>query len=113
LKVRRLIREDFDAAFQNVDLIIGPTTATPAFKLGEMNEDPLTMYLQDLYTVSANLAGITAISVPCGITRAGLPIGLQLHAAPFEEEKLLRAAHMLQRATDWHTKRPGTGRPGT
>ncbi|MDA1051025.1 MAG: Asp-tRNA(Asn)/Glu-tRNA(Gln) amidotransferase subunit GatA [Planctomycetota bacterium] len=107
LKVRRLIREDYDAAFKDVDLIIGPTTATAAFKLGEMNEDPLTMYLQDLYTVSANLAGIAAISVPCGITGSGLPIGLQLQAAPFEEEKLLRAAHMFQRATDWHTRRPG------
>jgi aspartyl-tRNA(Asn)/glutamyl-tRNA(Gln) amidotransferase subunit A len=106
LKVRRLIREDYDAAFKDVDLIIGPTTATPAFKLGEMNEDPLAMYLQDLYTVSANLAGITAISVPCGITRAGLPVGLQLQAAPFAEEKLLRAAHMFQQATDWHMRKP-------
>ncbi|MBC8352351.1 MAG: Asp-tRNA(Asn)/Glu-tRNA(Gln) amidotransferase subunit GatA [Planctomycetes bacterium] len=106
LKVRRLIREDYDAAFKDVDLIIGPTTATPAFKLGEMNEDPLSMYLQDLYTVSANLAGIAAISLPCGITGEGLPVGLQLQAAPFEEEKLLRAAHMFQQATDWHTKRP-------
>ena len=106
LKVRRLIREDYDAAFKDVDLIVGPTTATPAFKLGEMNEDPLSMYLQDLYTVSANLAGIAAISVPCGITTAGLPVGLQLQAPPFEEENLLRAAHMFQQATDWHTKRP-------
>ncbi|MBI2477470.1 MAG: Asp-tRNA(Asn)/Glu-tRNA(Gln) amidotransferase subunit GatA, partial [Planctomycetia bacterium] len=106
LKVRRLIREDYDAAFRDVDLIIGPTAATPAFKLGEMNEDPLAMYLQDLYTVSANLAGIAALSVPCGITTSGLPVGLQLHAPPFEEEKLLRAAHMFQQATDWHTKRP-------
>ncbi|MCA9213468.1 MAG: Asp-tRNA(Asn)/Glu-tRNA(Gln) amidotransferase subunit GatA [Planctomycetales bacterium] len=106
LKVRRLIREDYDAAFKDVDLIIGPTTATPAFKLGEMNEDPLAMYLQDLYTVSANLAGIAAISVPCGISKSGLPIGLQLQAPPFEEERLLRAAHMFQQATDWHTKRP-------
>lgn len=107
LKVRRLIREDYDAAFQDVDLIIGPTTATPAFKLGEMIDDPLTMYLQDLYTVSANLAGIAAISVPCGITGEGLPVGLQLQAPPFEEGRLLRAAYMFQQATDWHTKRPG------
>jgi aspartyl-tRNA(Asn)/glutamyl-tRNA(Gln) amidotransferase subunit A len=106
LKVRRLIREDYDTAFKDVDLIVGPTTATPAFKLGEMNEDPLAMYLQDLYTVSANLAGIAAISIPCGFTEAGLPVGLQLQAPPFEEEKLLRAAHMFQQATDWHTKRP-------
>lgn len=106
LKVRRLIREDYDAAFKDVDLIVGPTTATPAFKLGEMNEDPLAMYLQDLYTVSANLAGIAAISVPCGISKIGLPIGLQLQAPPFEEERLLRAAHMFQQATDWHNKKP-------
>ena len=106
LKVRRLIREDYDSAFKDVDLIVGPTTATPAFKLGEINEDPLAMYLQDLYTVSANLAGITAISIPCGVTTAGLPVGLQLQAPPFEEEKLLRAAYMFQQATDWHTKRP-------
>ncbi|HRX79717.1 MAG TPA: amidase family protein, partial [Pirellulaceae bacterium] len=75
-------------------------------KLGEMSEDPLAMYLQDLYTVSANLAGIAAISVPCGISKSGLPIGLQLQAPPFEEERLLRAAHMFQQVTDWHTKRP-------
>lgn len=107
LKVRRLIREDYDAVFKDVDVIVGPTTATPAFKLGAMNEDPLSMYLQDLYTVSANLAGIAAISVPCGINTEGLPIGLQLQAPPFEEERLLRAAHMFQRETDWHTHRPG------
>ena len=71
-----------------------------------MNEDPLTMYLQDLYTVSANLAGIAAISVPCGITGEGLPIGLQLHAPPFEEDRLLRAAYMFQQATDWHQRVP-------
>ncbi len=106
LKVRRLIREDYDAAFNDVDLIVGPTTACPAFKLGEMNEDPLSMYLQDLYTVSANLAGIAGISVPCGFTSGGLPIGLQLQAPPFAEERLLRAAHMFQQATDWHTKKP-------
>ena len=106
LKVRRLIRQDYDAAFNDVDLIVGPTTASPAFKIGEMNEDPLSMYLQDLYTVSANLAGIAGISVPCGITSGGLPIGLQLQAPPFAEERLLRAAHMFQQATDWHTKKP-------
>ena len=106
LKVRRLIRQDYDAAFQDVDVIVGPTAPSPAFKLGEMTDDPLTMYLQDLYTVSANLAGITGISVPCGFTAAGLPIGLQLQAPPFEEERLLRAAHMFQKETDWHTKRP-------
>ena len=75
-------------------------------RFGEMNDDPLAMYLQDLYTVSAHLAGIAAMSLPCGSTSDGLPIGLQLQAPPFQEERLLRAAHMFQQATDWHTKRP-------
>jgi aspartyl-tRNA(Asn)/glutamyl-tRNA(Gln) amidotransferase subunit A len=106
LKVRRLIRNDFDAAFQDVDLVLGPTTPRPAFKLGENTSDPLAMYLEDLYTVTANLAGIGGISVPCGLTQAGLPIGLQLQAPPFQEERLLRAAQMYQQATDWHTRKP-------
>lgn len=106
LKVRRLIRQDFDAAFQQVDFIVGPVAPNVAFELGAMKDDPLSLYLQDLFTVSANLAGTTAISVPCGISSDGLPIGLQLQAPAFEEERLLRAAHMFQSATDWHTKRP-------
>lgn len=106
LKVRRLIRQDFDEAFRQVDVIVGPTTPRPAFKLGEMADDPLKMYLEDLFTVSANLAGLPAISVPCGLTSNGLPIGLQLHAPPFEEERLLRAAQMYQSKTDWHRKSP-------
>jgi aspartyl-tRNA(Asn)/glutamyl-tRNA(Gln) amidotransferase subunit A len=106
LKVRRLIRQDFDAAFEQVDLVIGPVTASPAFKLGEMVDDPLAMYLVDLYTVSANLAGIPAISIPCGLTKAGLPIGLQIQAPPLEEDRLLRAAHMYQQSTKHHTRKP-------
>jgi aspartyl-tRNA(Asn)/glutamyl-tRNA(Gln) amidotransferase subunit A len=106
LKVRRLIRRDFDAAFEQVDLIVGPVTAGPAFKLGEMVDDPLAMYLVDLYTVSANLAGIPAMSIPCGFTKAGLPIGLQLQAPPLEEDRLLRAAYMYQDATKHHVRRP-------
>jgi aspartyl-tRNA(Asn)/glutamyl-tRNA(Gln) amidotransferase subunit A len=106
LKVRRLIRQDFDRAFEEVDLIVGPVTAAPAFKIGEKVDDPLAMYLVDLYTVSANLAGIGGIVFPCGASAEGLPIGLQLQAPPFEEDRLLRAAHMFQRATDWHTRRP-------
>ncbi len=106
LKVRRLIRQDFDRAFQEVDVIVGPVTPTPPYKLGEKTDDPLAMYLGDLYTVSANLAGIAGISIPCGTTRSGLPIGLQLHAPPLAEERLLRAAYMFQQATDWHTRRP-------
>ena len=105
LKVRRLIRRDFDQAFQQVDLIVGPVTASPAFKLGELVDDPLAMYLMDLYTVSANLAGLPAISLPCGFTKSGLPIGLQLHAPPLEEERLLRGAHLYEQATDWHTEK--------
>jgi aspartyl-tRNA(Asn)/glutamyl-tRNA(Gln) amidotransferase subunit A len=106
LKVRRLIRRDFDEAFKQVDLIVGPVTAGPAFKLGEMVDDPLAMYLVDLYTVSANLAGIPALSLPCGVTKSGLPIGLQLQAPPLQEERLLRGARMFEAATDWHTRRP-------
>ena len=106
LKVRRLIRNDYDAAFKDVDLIVGPTAPTVAFGLGEMVDDPLAMYLQDLYTVSANLAGIPGISIPCGITSEEMPVGLQLQAPPFAEERLLRAARMFQQTTDWHTKRP-------
>ena len=111
LKVRRLIRQDYDQAFKDVDLILGPVTTSPAFKLGEKVDDPLAMYLVDLYTVSANLAGLGAIALPCGISTASatapaLPIGMQLQGAPFAEDKLLRAAHMFQQATDWHQKRP-------
>ncbi|NOY29273.1 MAG: Asp-tRNA(Asn)/Glu-tRNA(Gln) amidotransferase subunit GatA [Planctomycetes bacterium] len=104
LKVRRLIRQDFDAAF--VDLIASPVTAHPAFKLGAMADDPLAMYLVDLYTVSANLAGLPGISLPCGFSSSGLPIGLQLQAPPLAEETLLRGAHMFEQATDWSDSRP-------
>lgn len=98
LKVRRLIRKDYDAAFEKVNVILGPTTAAPAFKLGELINDPLAMYLVDLYTVSANLAGLPAISLPCGQSSSGLPIGMQLMAPPLEEERLLRAARMHETA---------------
>ncbi len=105
LKVRRLIRNDFDAAFQQVDLIATPVNPTPAFKIGELVNDPLAMYLSDIYTISANLAGIPGISVQAGFSSGGLPLGLQLLAAPFEEERLLRAARMLERETEWHRRR--------
>ncbi|GMQ80282.1 MAG: Asp-tRNA(Asn)/Glu-tRNA(Gln) amidotransferase subunit GatA [Planctomycetia bacterium] len=111
LKVRRLIRQDFDQAFRQVDLIAGPVTAAPAFPLGQLVDDPLKMYLIDLYTVSANLAGIAGICLPCGFSRLGLPIGLQLMAAPFAEERLLQGAHMYQQATDWHTKKAASMEP--
>lgn len=106
LKVRRLIRKDYDEAFQKVDLILGPCTPAAAFKAGEKIDDPLSMYLVDLYTVPANLAGIGGLALPCGQTKAGLPIGVQLQAPPLEEERLLQAAYMYQQATDWHTRRP-------
>jgi aspartyl-tRNA(Asn)/glutamyl-tRNA(Gln) amidotransferase subunit A len=106
LKVRRLIRQDFDRAFEEVDLIAGPVAPTPAYKIGEKVDDPLSMYLFDMYTVSANLAGIAGISIPCGFSPGGLPIGLHLQAPPFEEGRLLRAAHMYQKATDWHERQP-------
>ncbi|MGD9634044.1 MAG: amidase family protein [Pirellulales bacterium] len=105
LKVRRLIRQDFDRAFDEVDLIAGPITASPAFKLGEMTDDPLAMYLVDLYTVSANLAGIPGLCLPCGQTKSGLPIGLQLQAPILQEERLLRGARMFETAADWHNMR--------
>ncbi|MFO0948794.1 MAG: Asp-tRNA(Asn)/Glu-tRNA(Gln) amidotransferase subunit GatA [Planctomycetota bacterium] len=106
LQVRRLIKEDFDRAFEKVDVIAGPVAPTPAFKLGEKVDDPLAMYLSDIYTVSTNLAGNPGISVPCGFTKSGLPIGLHLQAGSFGEETLLRVGHMLQSHTDWHERRP-------
>jgi len=106
LQVRRLIRQDFDRAFADVDLIVGPVTPTAAFKIGERVADPLAMYLFDLYTVSTNLAGIAGMSIPCGFTSAGLPIGLHLQAPPFAEDRLFRGAAMFQRVTDWHKKEP-------
>ncbi len=106
LRVRRLIRQDFDQAFGDVDVIAGPVTPTAAFKLGEKTDDPLAMYLSDIYTISANLAGIPGISIPCGFTQGGLPIGLQLMAPPFEEDRLFRVARMFERETSWHQRRP-------
>src|SRR5262249_14201057 len=107
LRVRRLIKDDFDRAFTACDVVIGPTTPTPAFKIGEKSNDPLAMYLSDIYTISCNLAGLPGISIPCGFTHTNLPIGLQLLAPPFEEEKLLRIARMHEGSTDWHTRRAG------
>ena len=106
LKVRRLVKQDYDDAFKQCDVVMGPTTPTAAFKIGSKSDDPLAMYLSDIYTVSCNLAGIPGISIPCGFTKAGLPIGLQLLSPPFDEEKMLRVARMYESATDWHTRRP-------
>jgi aspartyl-tRNA(Asn)/glutamyl-tRNA(Gln) amidotransferase subunit A len=104
--VRTLIRRDFEMAFKEVDLIATPVTPTAAFKLGEKVQDPLEMYLSDIYTISINLAGIPAISVPCGFSKGGLPIGLQLIGRPFEEDIVLRSAHAYEQATEWRLKKP-------
>jgi aspartyl-tRNA(Asn)/glutamyl-tRNA(Gln) amidotransferase subunit A len=106
LRVRRLIQQDFLAAFQKVDLIAGPVSPTAAFPLGEKTGDPLAMYLVDMYTVGTNLAGIGGISFPCGFTKGGLPIGFQLQGPALAEPLLLRAADRFQRLTDWHRRRP-------
>ncbi len=105
-QVRRLIKQDYDRAFAEVDMIAGPTVPTTAFKIGQHTQDPLAMYLADIYTASANLAGIPAISLPCGFSEAGMPIGLQLQANMFQEATLLQAAHQYQLQTDWHQQRP-------
>ena len=106
LKVRTLIKRDFDRAFKLVDVIASPVTPTTAFRIGEKTDDPLAMYLGDIYTISANLAGICALSLPCGFCGDGLPIGLQLMGSAFGEERLLAVAHQYQLRTDFHTKMP-------
>jgi aspartyl-tRNA(Asn)/glutamyl-tRNA(Gln) amidotransferase subunit A len=106
MKMRRMLRRDFDEAFKRVDLIASPVSPVPAFKLGERLADPLQMYLIDAYTLPANLAGLPAISVPGGFTKSGLPLGLQLMAPHFAEERLLQASHAFEAATPHHIRRP-------
>jgi len=106
LKVRTLIKQDFDQAFQKVDLILGPTAPTPPFKIGEKINDPLSMYLSDIYTISANLAGVPAMSIPCGFSDKGLPVGVQLTAKPFGESTIFRAASAYETATKWYERKP-------
>jgi aspartyl-tRNA(Asn)/glutamyl-tRNA(Gln) amidotransferase subunit A len=106
LKVRRLIYNDFKSAFETVNMIVAPVTPTPAFKIGELVNDPLAMYLTDIYTISANLAGLPAISIPAGFSSTGLPIGLQLIGPALKEEQLFQAARMFERETDWHKRQP-------
>jgi aspartyl-tRNA(Asn)/glutamyl-tRNA(Gln) amidotransferase subunit A len=106
LKVRNLIRGDFAAAFEKCDCVMMPVAPTTAFKIGEKVNDPLQMYLSDIYTISANLAGIPGISIPCGMDDKNLPVGLQIMAPAFAEEKLLRIARMFETQTQWHTKKP-------
>jgi aspartyl-tRNA(Asn)/glutamyl-tRNA(Gln) amidotransferase subunit A len=105
-QVRTLIKRDFQNAFDSVDVIVTPTTPTTAFMLGEKMDDPLQMYLADIFTLSANLAGIPAISVPCGITAENLPVGLQIMGGHFDEESVLKVAYAYEQSTDWHKKRP-------
>jgi aspartyl-tRNA(Asn)/glutamyl-tRNA(Gln) amidotransferase subunit A len=106
LKVRRLLKQDYDKAFEQVDVIATPTAPTPAFKFDEKTADPLSMYLADVFTISVNIAGVPGLSVPCGFSKTGLPIGLQLIGRPFEETTLLRAAWHHEQATDFHKQRP-------
>jgi aspartyl-tRNA(Asn)/glutamyl-tRNA(Gln) amidotransferase subunit A len=107
-KVRTLVRGDFLEAFQSCDAILTPTSPTAAFKLGEKVGDPLQMYLSDIFTISCNLASLPGMSIPCGFTRAGLPVGLQVLGRPFDEASLFRIGHAYQQATDWHARRPPT-----
>ncbi len=106
MKVRRKIAEEITVALGQVDVLLTPTSPTPAFRIGELASDPLQMYLNDIYTIGSNLSGHPALSLPCGLSSSGLPIGLQLIAPQFEESKLLRVARMYEKATDWHTRRP-------
>jgi aspartyl-tRNA(Asn)/glutamyl-tRNA(Gln) amidotransferase subunit A len=105
-QIRRLIRDDFQTALAEVDVIIGPTTPAPAFKLNELIDDPIAMYLSDIYTVSVNLAGLPALTIPAG-NIDNLPIGMQIIGNYFKESQLLNIAHRFQQVTDWHTKIPG------
>jgi aspartyl-tRNA(Asn)/glutamyl-tRNA(Gln) amidotransferase subunit A len=105
-KIRRLIANDFTDAFKRCDVVVGPTSPTVAFKLGAKTADPVQMYLNDIYTIPANLAGLPAASIPCGFGAGGLPVGLHLVGDYFSEAKLLNVAHQYQKATDWHRREP-------
>jgi aspartyl-tRNA(Asn)/glutamyl-tRNA(Gln) amidotransferase subunit A len=105
-QVRTLMRKDFEEAFKVCDVIVTPTAPTAAFRLGEKTADPLQMYLSDIFTIPCNLAGLPGLSLPCGFTPEGLPIGLQMIGRPFEEERLLQTAHAYERNTEWHVRKP-------
>ena len=105
-QVRTLIMEDFRKAFETCDVVVCPVAPTPAFKIGEKVDDPLTMYLMDIFTISANLAGIPGMSIPCGFSKQGLPVGMQLMGKHFNEEMLLKVAYNFEQATDFHKKKP-------
>jgi aspartyl-tRNA(Asn)/glutamyl-tRNA(Gln) amidotransferase subunit A len=104
-KVRTLVKRDFDRVFERVSLIVAPTTPGVAFRHGD-KADPLAMYLNDVFTIPADMSGLPAVSVPCGFTAAGLPIGLQLIGKTLDEPTVLRAAHAYEQATEWHRRRP-------
>jgi len=108
LKVRRLIKEDFDRVFQDFDMIVSPTTPTTAFRLGEQSGDPLTLYMNDILTVPVNMAGLPGMSIPCGFA-GGLPVGMQLIGKPFEEGTLIRAAYAFEQNTGYHLVKPTFG----
>jgi aspartyl-tRNA(Asn)/glutamyl-tRNA(Gln) amidotransferase subunit A len=105
-QVRTLIKNDFDNAFKEADVIITPTSPSPAFKVGEKAQDPLQMYLSDIFTISVNLAGVPGISIPCGFTKENLPVGLQIIGKHFDEETLLKTAYAYEQSTEWHLRRP-------
>jgi aspartyl-tRNA(Asn)/glutamyl-tRNA(Gln) amidotransferase subunit A len=105
-KVRALIKKDFDEAFKSCDAIITPTAPTTAFKIGEKIQDPLQMYLSDIYTISVNLAGLPALSLPCGFDTEGLPIGMQIIGKHFDESTILGIAYAYEQSTDWHKRKP-------
>ena len=105
-KVRTLIQKDFLDTFQKFDVLLTPVTPSPAFKLGEKTDDPVAMYLSDIFTINVNLAGLPGMSLPCGFTKSGLPIGMQLIAKHFEEEKIFRAAYAYEQNSEWHKKKP-------
>jgi aspartyl-tRNA(Asn)/glutamyl-tRNA(Gln) amidotransferase subunit A len=107
-RVRTLIKRDFDEAFKHCDVIVTPTAPTTAFKLGEKIQDPLQMYLSDIFTISINLAGVPAISLPCGFDQDGMPIGMQIIGRHFDEATILRLAHHYEQTTEWHNKKPKT-----
>ena len=105
-KVRTLIKQDFENAFKTVDLILTPSSPTPAFKIGEKSSDPLQMYLSDIFTISCNLAAIPGMSIPCGFSQKGIPIGMQLLAKIFDEQTMFKSAYSYQQSTDWHKQFP-------
>jgi aspartyl-tRNA(Asn)/glutamyl-tRNA(Gln) amidotransferase subunit A len=105
-KIRRLIAQDFADAFKQCDVIMGPTSPSTAFKFGEKGDDPVQMYLSDIYTIAVNLAGLPGMSIPCGLGDNAMPVGLQIIGNYFSEAQMLNIAHQYQLVTDWHTKQP-------